>query len=139
MTKVFRWSFVAHDFCSPGFDEGAEEVSGATFRVGSGATERVDLAIRGDHLFFDRLDAGAEVRFGPIAGADTDPAHGNADGEVTREELVRVPLSAIEGADGAYLAEAPLDLATWVYLLMDHTAYLGGTAACLPFDREDVR
>ncbi|WP_437667238.1 hypothetical protein [Sorangium sp. So ce1182] len=58
---------------------------------------------------------------------------------MTREELVRVPLSAIEGADGAYLAEAPLDLATWIYMLMDHTAYLGGTAACSPFARDIVR
>nr|AYM52241.1 hypothetical protein [Sorangium cellulosum] len=139
VTQVFRWSFVAHDFCQPAFDEGADEGAGATFRVGSGATERVDLAIRGDHLFFDRLEAGAEVRFDPIAGADTDPAYGNADGEVTREELSRVPLSAIERADGAYLAEAPVDLATWIYMLMDHTAYLGGTEACAPFDREDVR
>ncbi|MGK3991573.1 hypothetical protein WME99_51470 [Sorangium sp. So ce136] len=58
---------------------------------------------------------------------------------MTREELARVPLSAIERADGAYLAGAPLDLATWIYMLMDHTAYLGGTEACSLFDREDLR
>nr|AYM54161.1 hypothetical protein [Sorangium cellulosum] len=139
VTKVFRWSFVAHDFCHPGFDEGADEGSGVTFRVGSGETERVDLAIRGDHLFFDRMEEGAEVRFDPIAGADTDPAYGNADGEVTWEELVRVPLSAIERADGAYRVEAPIDLATWMYMLMGHTAYLGGTEACSPFALENVR
>ncbi|KYF84206.1 hypothetical protein BE17_08055 [Sorangium cellulosum] len=67
------------------------------------------------------------------------PASDGRGGAVTREELVRVPLSAIERADGAYLAEAPIDLATWMYMLMDHAAYLGGTEACSPFDREDFR
>ncbi|WP_437815222.1 hypothetical protein [Sorangium sp. So ce1078] len=137
VTKVFRWSFVSQDFCRPGFDEGAGEGSRATFRVGSGATERVDLAIRGDHLFFDRLDeAAAEVRFDPIAGADTDPAYGNADGEVTQEELSRVPLSAIERADGAYFVEGPVDLATWMYMRMAHVGHLGGTEACSSLDLE---
>ncbi|WP_437479257.1 hypothetical protein WME75_33000 [Sorangium sp. So ce1014] len=105
--------------------------------MGSGATERVDLAIRGDHLFFDRLDeAAAEVRFDPIAGADTDPAYGNADGEVTQGELLRVPLSAIERADGAYFAEGPIDLATWITMRMARVAHLGGTEVCSSSDLE---
>ncbi|MGK3965253.1 hypothetical protein WMF38_13865 [Sorangium sp. So ce118] len=33
----------------------------------------------------------------------------------------------------------PIDLATWMYMLVGHTAYLGGTEACSPFALENVR
>ncbi|AUX29013.1 MULTISPECIES: hypothetical protein [Sorangium] len=137
VTKVFRWPFFIHDFCSGGSLWGAGDGAGPTIRVRSGATERVDLAIRGDHLFFDRMDeAAAQVRFDPIAGADTDPAYGNADGEVTREELMNVPLSAVARADGAYSSEWPLDLATWMDMRMANVGHLNGTEACSSLDLE---
>ncbi|WP_437725565.1 hypothetical protein [Sorangium sp. So ce861] len=137
VTKVFRWSFLSHDFCSGGLLWDTEEGSGPTIRVRSGATERADLVIRGDHLFFDRMDeAAAQVRFDPIAGADTNPASGNDDGEVTREELVNVPLSAIARADGAYSSEWPLDLATWMDMRMANVGHLNGTEACSSLDLE---
>ncbi|XXX78364.1 hypothetical protein WMF30_06295 [Sorangium sp. So ce134] len=137
VTKVFRWRFFVHDFCNGGLLWGDDEGSGPTIRVRSGATERVDLVIRGDHLFFDRADeAAAEVRFDPIAEADSHPAHGNADGEVTLEELMSVPLSAIERADGAYVTEWPIDLATWMDTRMANVGHLGGTEACSSLDLE---
>ncbi|WP_437938958.1 hypothetical protein [Sorangium sp. So ce341] len=137
VTKVFRWSFLFQDFCSGGLLWNADEGSGPTIRVRSGATERADLAIRGDHLFFDRMDeAAAQVRFDPIAGADNHPTHGNADGEVTREELTHVPLSAIARADGRYSSEWALDLATWMDMRMANVGHLNGTEACSSLDLE---
>jgi len=78
----FRWSFrqnLGYSGCGV-----------VAFRTG--ATERVDLQVRGTTLFRDPLDVtGTTLRFDPYAMADT-----NADGDVTLEELEAVPA----GGDG---------------------------------------
>jgi hypothetical protein len=58
----------------------------------------LDLKIRGGTLFQDHLDE-AVAGFGFGVFADADSRYGNNDGEVTLDELGRVPLTDIAIAD----------------------------------------
>jgi hypothetical protein len=107
----FRWSF-RQNF-------GYSGCSVVAFRAG--ATERVDLQVRGTTLFRDPLDdTGTTLRFEPYAMADT-----NADGDVTLEELNAVPAGE-DGASTNTLAERLyLELVPQLVRVGDRTCFDG--------------
>lgn len=78
---------------------GHDETDGLV--VGGGRTERVELTLHMDHLFWDDHDAEEpRLLFGPIAYA------AGEDNVVTLEELATQRLSDLRGADGAVLTDA---------------------------------
>ena len=82
---TFRWTFgntVDYTRCEL---EGAFGVA-----VPSGGTADVQLTIHGDHFFYDRVGADAQLRFEDIAAADR-----NMDNMVTLEELAMVDLTTL--------------------------------------------
>lgn len=81
VTKTFAWGWKTHtDY------EGCM----STAQVEDGGTASVQLAIHGDHLFYDDLFATEPaVRFDLIAQADDD---GDGDGEISQAELEAVDL-----------------------------------------------
>jgi hypothetical protein len=97
VNKSFNWSFSpATLFQSCHGEQDGKEVEGVL--VTNGGTQEVELTVHGDHFFYDDLQSeeGAP-RFQAIADADA-----NDDGEVTLEELDRVPLYTIPADKGSY-------------------------------------
>ncbi|MBN1608640.1 MAG: hypothetical protein JW940_18570 [Polyangiaceae bacterium] len=97
VNKSFSWSFSpATLFQSCHGEQDGKEVEGVL--VTNGGTQEVELTVHGDHFFYDDLQSeeGAP-RFQAIADADA-----NDDGEVTLEELDRVPLYTIPAQKGSY-------------------------------------
>lgn len=78
---------------------GPEEVP-FRLRLGEGESTDVRATVHPERLFLDRaVGPAARLRFDPIADADE---RGDADGEVTRAELHRVPLAGLGAEPGAY-------------------------------------
>jgi hypothetical protein len=97
-TKTFAWPFrwrVDYEDCSA--EIAGQELSGLEF-VG-GEEQSVDLLVTGEALFQDDPDPGrAKLRFDPFAQADS--LSGNADGEITLEELGQVKISDVQPSAG---------------------------------------
>ena len=97
VVKRFAWSFRSrrvelHDCARFGEKPTPLVLQGGTSPV-------LDVQIRGEALFQDGLDPStAKLRFTPFA--DADDITGNADGEVTLDELRAVPVDAAGSADG---------------------------------------
>jgi hypothetical protein len=96
VTRRFRWGFTtATEYVDCHADQGGRDTPGIV--VTRGATDVSELTTHGDHFFYDRLQASPDpavrtsLRWDAIAAAD-DPPTGDGDGEVTLEELARVPL-----------------------------------------------
>jgi hypothetical protein len=95
----FREGFEFHD-C-----EGPPNRPGLGTVVASGGTSTLHLSIHGDHWYWQTLGVeGSPVRFDPIAHADSTagPYRGNADGEVTLDELAAVLLADVPAEDGVF-------------------------------------
>ncbi len=109
ISKHFAWAFrrpLAYDDCIT--VRGLQE----------GVPATVNIAIRSAAMFQNDLDdTKAKLRFDPIAGADDQ--HGNADGEITLDELGNVPLGTLGGASGGM----GVDTSSW-QTLRDYL-YLG--------------
>lgn len=92
VTKHFVWTFrrgIQYDSCKL-VASGATE-SGVT--LAGGDDRRLDITIHGESLFMDDLDPEkASLRFDVFALADDQ--YGNADGEITLDELALVPLGS---------------------------------------------
>jgi hypothetical protein len=90
VTKTFAWSFrqpVRYRDCSVG------DVAG--FTLDAHETETATIGIAGETLLQDDLDASrAKLRFDVFV--DGDARYGNDDGEITLEELGRVPLADLQ-------------------------------------------
>ncbi len=126
--KTFAWGFGAttvYDRCE-GMLSG-KRTAGVV--VTEGGVDRPELTIHGDHLFYDDLQSkDAKLRFDPIAGAD-----GDADGQITLEELARVELAAIPAADGPYGAGSASgihDLGAFVGALSRTLGHFRGEGEC---------
>ncbi len=91
VTKKLRWGFaMGTDYTLCEAEQGGKLTQGLVVR--DGAEDVSELTTHADHLFYDRLQAGAtgtvtSLRFDAIAAADTD-----GDGEITLDELAKVPL-----------------------------------------------
>jgi hypothetical protein len=94
----FAWAFrrrVAYGNCSVTLD--GEQVHG--LELASGEEQQVEIAISGEALFEDDPDPEhAQLRFAAFAAADL--VSGNADGEVSLEELRDTKLSGLLEAGG---------------------------------------
>lgn len=86
-SKTIKWGFAT----STDYQHCEQAESGDGVVVPTGGTDRVQLTIHGDHLYYDDLEsADAKIRFQAMADAD-----GNSDGEVTLEELATVNLTSL--------------------------------------------
>lgn len=91
VTKKIRWGFALgtqYSLCEA--EQGGKLTQGIVVR--DGAEDVSELTTHGDHLFYDRLQAGAtgtvtSLRFDTLAAADAD-----GDGEVTLDELAAAQL-----------------------------------------------
>lgn len=98
-TKTFEWAFrrrASYRTCRTS--------GGAGLDLQGSEARTVDIVIRGGALFADGLEDGAKLRFGVFADADTKT--GDGDGEVTLDELARVPVASAGlavGDGGAFL------------------------------------
>lgn len=83
----------------------------------------VDVTLAPERIFADGMDpAKSKLRFDAIAAADTEA--GNADGEVTLDELGLVPFEMLSGvAEGAY-EPPPADTAL-VFTTLEDFVYMG--------------
>lgn len=82
---TFRWGFThAVDYAQCELD-GAFGVA-----VPTSGTVDAQVTVHGDHFFYDRIGAGAKLRFDDIAAADA-----NMDNEVTLDELAAVDLTRL--------------------------------------------
>jgi hypothetical protein len=119
LSKRFSWPFrrfIRYEHCASG--EGDALDRGILLSAGEEAT--VDLSVRGDALF---QGPGATSAFEPFRVADDD--EGNADGEVTLDELERVPWIAESGGSAAST------LGDRVYLeLLPNIIRYRGTGSC---------
>jgi hypothetical protein len=97
-SEHFAWSFrwrVAYRDCAATLD--GERVSG--LQLASGDEQEVEIQISGEALFRDDPDPElGKLRFAALAAADQES--GNADGEVSLDELRRVKLANLPGAPG---------------------------------------
>ncbi len=104
--KTFRWSFrerVRYTSCKVG--DADASVSGVS--IASGSSSSLNIAVRGEAVFQNDVDdTQAELRFQPFA--DADDSYGNADGEVTLDELHEEPLDGF----GTIPADAGVDAAS---------------------------
>jgi hypothetical protein len=97
--KTFTW-----DFRKRAQYHTCKTSSGAGIDMQGSAAATVDIRIRGGVLFADGLGDDARLRFGVFADADTKT--GDGDGDVTLDELARVPIAAAgldTGDGGAFL------------------------------------
>jgi len=87
----------------------------------------LDVTLHAEALFVERLgDPNADLRFDPIANAD---ALGNADGEVTLDELGQVPLSELQQDTASADAYAGVGVGT----TLEDFIYLGTAPAIARF------
>lgn len=94
--KTFHWGFKgATQFSDCHHEEDGKDTLGIV--VTTGTSDISELTTHGDHLFYDRLQASPDpaiqtaLRFDQKAAADEAP-YGNADGEVTLEEMCTEPI-----------------------------------------------
>jgi len=97
--------------------------------ITNGGTDRPQLTIHGDHLFYDDLQAGdAKLRFDSFARADAD-----GDGNVTLDELAAIKLASIPKENGPYgtgSASGIHDLAAFVTALSRTIGHFRGEGEC---------
>ena len=94
VTKTFHWGFdTATQYADCHAEEDGKDTLGIV--VTNGSTDTTELTTHGDHFFYDRLQASPDpaiktsLRFDEKAAADDD---GDADGEITLEELDKQPI-----------------------------------------------
>jgi len=130
VTKTFRWGFTEtteYRGCTE-VDEAGEEARVGILITNGGVTD-VQLTIHGDHFFYDDLTAAnAVLRFDPLAMADE---LGNADGEVTRQELDAVQLVDVDtGTYGTGSASDVNTLGDFVVALTSTLGHFQGEGHC---------
>ncbi len=130
VTKTFRWGFsetTEYRGCTE-VDEAGQEARVGLLITNGGVTD-VQLTIHGDHFFYDDLTAAnAVLRFDPIAMADD---LGNADGEVTRQELDAVQLVDVNtGTYGTGSASDVNTLGDFVVALTSTLGHFQGEGHC---------
>lgn len=95
-TKTFHWGFAtgtAYKDCH--HEEEGKDTLGIV--VTNGSTDTSELTTHGDHFFYDRLQASPDaaiptsLRFDEKAAADDKP-NGDGDGEITLDELSKLPI-----------------------------------------------
>jgi hypothetical protein len=95
-TKTFHWGFTtatAYRDCH--HEEEGKDTLGVV--VTNGSTDTSELTTHGDHFFYDRLQVSPDpaiptsLRFDEKAAADDTP-HGDGDGEITLDELSKLPI-----------------------------------------------
>lgn len=96
VTKTFHWGFpLATRYVDCHHEEEGKDTLGVV--VTDGSTDTSELTTHGDHFFYDRLQASPDpavatsLRFDEKAAAD-EPPFGDGDGDITLDELDRVPL-----------------------------------------------
>lgn len=102
VTKRFEWVFRrSYEITSCTTDSGG---SATTFVLTEGGSRELRIEVRGEELFRSLAEEGADLRFQPIADADTD-----ADGVVTLDELSKAPgpPAGTGGASGTSSGAAP--------------------------------
>jgi hypothetical protein len=111
--KRFDWAFrrgLEYSGCRVDTEDGTER--GVSLQAGD--QRSLELRVRGAALFADASDETiASLRFDPFARADDE--HGDADGEVTLDELGRVPIGEMVAA-GTEVDPAWTTLRDWLYL-----------------------
>lgn len=129
VTKTFAWGFTArthYEKCKGAL--AGKETDGVV--VTNGGTDRVELTIHGDHLFYDDLQSNeAKLRFDNLAAADADD-----DGAVTLEELAAVKLAALPAERGPYgtgSAAGIHDLGAFVAALSRTVGHFRGEGECV--------
>ena len=104
--------------------------------VPSGGSQSVAMTIHGDHLFFNGFPSGSEGGVSRLAQwfADSDL---NVDGMTTRQELEKIPPSALSDIDDRYqLGGSPLPLdaeaTMWTYVIaqLETQGHLQGEGEC---------
>lgn len=127
-SKSFKWGFktnTLYDRCEA--EESGKKTEGVI--VTNGGTDKVELTIHGDHLYYDDLQAKeAKVRFDNIAAADA-----NNDNVVTLEELAAVQLASIPPEKGTYgtgSAAGINNLRTFVEALSRTVGHFRGEGEC---------
>lgn len=94
--KTFAWGFkAATQYSGCHAESGGKDTLGIV--VKTGGTDTSELTTHGDHFFYDRLSASPDptiatsLRFEEKARADA-PPYGDGDGDITLEELRKVPI-----------------------------------------------
>jgi hypothetical protein len=94
-TKTFTWQFRqswSYANCSIVSDAGVQ----TSMQLGAYEAESMDIMVRGEELFQNVGQTNRiQLLFEPMAQADS--AYGNNDGDVTLDELSKVPTSGIAG------------------------------------------
>ena len=108
----------------------AKTMSANTFTLAQNGDVTVDVTLHAEALFAEDLgDPASALRFDPIASAD---ALGNQDGDVTLDELSKVPLTALQSA--MTYTDPTLDggVSTWTNL--EDFVYIGAAAHVARFE-----
>jgi hypothetical protein len=93
VTKTFEWQFREH-FRYSSCQVGDPDASLKGVSISSGSSSSLDIAIHAEALFQNDTDpTKAELRFQPFA--DADDAYGNADGDITLDELTAEPVKGV--------------------------------------------
>ncbi|MEI2746760.1 MAG: hypothetical protein V9G22_15740 [Ottowia sp.] len=94
--KTFHWGFtIGTQYADCHHEEDGKDTAGLV--VTNGSTDTTELTTHGDHLYYDRLQASPDpeiktsLRFDEKAAADDAP-NGNADREITLEEMFKLPI-----------------------------------------------
>ena len=109
--KTFHWGFTtATQYADCQHEEEGKNTLGVV--VTNGSTDTTELTTHGDHFYYDRLQASPDpaiktsLRFDEKAAADDEP-NGNGDGEITMEEMLKLPID-IENYDPSGLPAATI-------------------------------
>lgn len=132
--KAFAWKFRGR----VRFEECADRVDGELvpgLELAQEAEVNVDVVLAPEAVFSDSVDPSlAKLRFDAIAAADD--LAGDADGEVTLDELGQVPLAELQNGDAYAPGEAGellMTLEDFVYLgVAPNVARYRGTGTCKP-------
>ncbi len=130
VTKTFHWGFTGateYRECVE-VDEAGEDVRPGILVTNGGVTD-VQITIHGDHFFYDDLTAAnAVLRFDALALADD---LGDADQEITREELDAVQLVDVDtGTYGTGSASDVNTLGDFVTALTTTLGHYQGEGHC---------
>jgi hypothetical protein len=118
-TKTFHWGFktqTSYTNCHSAEENGIS-TEGAV--ITNNQTDESQLTTHGDHLYYDSLQSGdnakpTRIRFNEKAAAD-DVAPGNADGEITLQELCKANIDPTiyntSGLPGATIGDFVISLA----------------------------